>query len=376
MSSSKPLRIACAREIQKNIKESVHALIKDQIDRLGLNDQWEVQETKIFHRTNKSEFLFVGLRSLSVENIKSLEGVDIVWVEEARNVSKKSWNTLIPTIRKVGSEIWLSFNPELDTDETYVRFIKNKDDETTLFPISWRDNPWRSKVLDGDRKKMEANDPDEYLTVYEGRCRQYLTGAIYAKQIREAIAEDRITRVPYEKMKPVHTFWDLGKRDFTAIWFVQVVGFEFRIIDYIEDTGLELEDYMKLIVAKPYLWGTDWLPHDARAKRLGSRMTIEDQIKGMGRKVRITPMVSLVDGINATRTIFKKCWFDEEKCRDGLNRLKRYAYDIDENGHRSKLPDHEHSDGADAFRYFAVANQIVARIGSVTKHKVVDMVTA
>lgn len=372
--SARLMRVGCFREIQKSIKESVHTLLKTQIDMMSLGLVWEVQEARIYNKLNGSEFVFAGLRTLNAENIKSFEGLDVAWVEEARNVSKKSWEILIPTIRKPSSEIWVSFNPELDTDETYVRFVKNVDDDIALMPVSWRDNPWRSLVLDGDRKKMQRDDPDGYLTIYEGKCRQYLDGAIYAKELREATLEGRITSVPYEPLRQVHTFWDLGYSDATAIWMVQSVGFEFRVIDYIEGTGERLEWYVKELLKRDYLWGIDWLPHDARAKTLQTGMSTEQMLKASGRSVRITPSLSVVDGIGAARTIFSKCWFDETKTCEGLNRIRRYAYEIDESGQRSKMPLHDdNSHGADAFRYFAVANHSVVRGGNKSKFKIADV---
>lgn len=362
MATGKSLRVGCAREIQKSIKESVHTLLKMQIEALGLTAIWEVQETRIFNKLNGSEFVFFGLRSLNAENIKSYEGLDIVWIEEARNVSKRSWDILIPTIRKPGSEIWLSFNPELDTDETFKRYIKNADHDMTLIQMNWSDNPWFPEELEKERLRMKRNDPDGYLTVWEGNCRQYLEGAIYAKEIREATQDGRITRVPYEPLRPVHTFWDLGHADCTAIWMVQSVGFEFRIINYLEAHSQKLEWYVKELLKNDYLWGTDWLPHDGRAKTLQTGMSTEQMLRNFGRTVKIVPQLSVVDGINAARTVFSRCYFDENKCTDGLNRLRRYAYEIDEEGQRSRLPLHDdNSHGADAFRYFAVANVELTR---------------
>jgi phage terminase large subunit len=279
----------------------------------------------------------------------------VAWVEEARNVSKRSLDILIPTIRKPGSEIWISFNPELDTDEVYVRFVKKADDDMAVIDMSFRDNPWFPEVLEKERLRMERADPDGYLTVWEGRCRQYIDGAIYAAEIRDATTNNRITRVPYEPTRPVHTFWDLGYSDSTAIWLVQAVGMEYRVIKYIEAHSQPLDWYVRELKGLPYLWGADYLPHDARAKSLQTGKSTEETLRTMGRDVRIVPQLSVVDGINAARTIFGRCWFDEEGTREGMNRLRRYAYEIDENGQRSKLPLHdENSHGADAFRYFAV----------------------
>ena len=141
MAADRPLRILCAREIQKSMRDSVHRLLRDQIVKMGMEQFYEVFDTEI-RGANGSLFLFTGLQSHTVDSIKSFEGVDIVWVEEAHGVSKKSWDVLIPTIRKEGSEIWLTLNPDMDTDETYVRFIEAYSPDTWVVQINWRDNPW------------------------------------------------------------------------------------------------------------------------------------------------------------------------------------------------------------------------------------------
>ena len=117
------LRILCAREYQTSIKDSVHKLLSDQISELGLDGFYEITQASIKGK-NGSEFFFVGLKN-NVANVKSYEGIDICWVEEAQSVSPNSWNVLVPTIRKSDSEIWISFNPELPTDETWKRFVMN-----------------------------------------------------------------------------------------------------------------------------------------------------------------------------------------------------------------------------------------------------------
>jgi len=350
-----PLRILCAREIQKSITDSVHRLLADQIAAMGLSHFYEVQQTTI-KGANGSSFLFAGLRH-NINNIKSLEGADIVWVEEAQTVSKASWEKLIPTVRKPGSQIVVSFNPELDTDETYVRFVKNTPPNTEVVKIDWRDNPWFPAELEAERRHLQATDPDAYLNIYDGHCRQTLDGAIYAKEIRAATEENRLTRVPYEQSKPVHTFWDLGRADRTSIWFGQLVGFETRCIDFYENSGHALGHYLKELQARSYVYGDCWLPHDANNELLASERTIAQQMRAAGFTVKITPKTSVANGINAARTMFPNMWFDADKCADGLNHLRRYRYDVDpETGQFSKEPLHDDaSHAADAFRYLAVA---------------------
>jgi phage terminase large subunit len=358
MGASRPLRVLCAREIQKSLDESSYQVLKDQIGALGLSEFYEIQKTQIIGR-NGTFFIFAGLRH-NVNSIKSKEGLDVVWVDEAQTVSKTSWDTLVPTIRKDGSEIWVSFNPVLETDETYKRFVLSPPPGAAVVKVNWSDNPWFPATLDDERRHLQAKDPDAYLTVYEGHCRQTLDGAIYANEIRDATAANRITKVEHVGGKPVHTYWDLGKSDLTAIWFAQVMGLgEFRLIDYYENCGKDVPHYVKVLQGKPYIYGDDWLPHDAFAARLGQDKTIAAQFRALGRNVREVPSIGIANGINAARTLFGNCWFDQERCADGLNGLRHYRYKVDEKtGQRSKEPFHDWaSNPADAFRYFAVATK-------------------
>jgi len=348
------MRILCAREIQNSIRDSVHKLISDQIYSMGLSSHFEIQKDTI-KGINGSEFLFKGLR-MNVQEIKSTEGIDICWVEEAQTVSKASWDVLIPTIRKDGSEIWISFNPELDTDVTYKRFVLNPPSSAKVVKINWQDNPWFPKELIQEKDDLKARDPDAYLTVWEGNCRQVLDGAIYSNEIRLATSEGRITSVPYDATKSVWAVFDLGRADKTAIWFVQQIGFEYRIIDFYENRGFAFNHYVKLVKEKPYIIERLVLPHDATAALLASERTIEQQAKDNGFDVTVIARASIESGIEAARGIFNRCWFDENKCVDGLNALRRYRYEIDDSGQWSKRPLHdENSHAADSFRYLATA---------------------
>jgi phage terminase large subunit len=264
---------------------------------------------------------------------------------------------LIPTIRKEGSEIWVSFNPELETDETYQRFVvKAHPDDCALVTINYTDNPFLSATARRDIERMKESDPDSYEHVYMGMCRQVVEGAVYRTELLAADKEKRITRVPYDPIKPVHTFWDLGFADATSIWFAQQVGFEFHLIDYVEGTQQALQYYLKKVSEKPYIYGTHNLPHDARAHQLGSGRSIEEQMRAGGFPVKILPRLSIEDGIAAARAIFPRTYFDAEKCADGLQALRHYRYEIDEKlGTFKKQPLHDWaSHGSDAFRGFAV----------------------
>jgi phage terminase large subunit len=353
--AANPLRTLCAREYQNSIAESVHHLLQAQIDALDLNSFYEVQNN-VIRGANGSEFVFAGLRN-NVAKIKSFEGVDRVWVEEAQTVSKSSWDTLIPTIRKERSEIWVTYNPELETDETHQRFAIHPPAGAVVVKINWNDNPWFPETLRREKDELRIRDPDAYQNIWEGNCRAALEGAVYARELRLAQAEGRIRNVPYDAAKPVHTFFDLGWADNTSIWFAQTVGNELRLIDYYSNNQMPIQHYIGVLQNKGYMYATDWLPHDAKAKTLATGRSVEEILLAAGRKVRIVPNLSVSDGINAARTVMNRCYFDEQKCAEGLQSLRHYRYDVDGDTKQfSGRPLHDyHSHAADAFRYLAIS---------------------
>ena len=178
MGASRPLRILCARETQQSIRESVHQLLSEQVKRLRLQEFYHVLEYTI-RGSNGTEFIFVGLRNLSVQQIKSFESIDIAWVEEAQAVSRRSWQTLIPTIRKPGSEIWVSFNPDLASDDTYLRWVVAPPPGAKLVQTSYRDNAWLSEESRAEIEYLRQADPDAFHHIYEGATRSSIEGAIY-----------------------------------------------------------------------------------------------------------------------------------------------------------------------------------------------------
>lgn len=348
-------RILCAREFQTSLKDSVHKLLCDQIIALGLESFYDVTQATIRGK-NGTEFNFVGLKN-NVANVKSYEGVDICWVEEAQSVSRSSWNTLVPTIRKQDSEIWVSFNPELETDETFQRFVVHTPENAVVTKINWNDNPWFPETLKEEKDSLKQRDFNSYQNVWEGLCRVTVDGAVFGREMQNAELENRITKVPYDPTKPVHAIFDLGWSDHTAIWFLQFIGMETRLIRYMQDSQKTMTDYLAKMQSYGYVYDTLWLPHDAENKTLAANgRSIEDIVRSMGFKTKILPKVPIVDSINAARTIFPKCYFDRENCADGLQCLRHYRYEVDPDTKQfSRNPVHDvYSHGADAFRYIGL----------------------
>lgn len=180
LAASKKLRILCVREFQNSIGDSVHRLLVDQINELGLQACFEVTLTSI-RSTSGSEFIFKGLRK-SIAEIKSTEGIDICWVEEAQSVSAHSWEILIPTIRKEGSEIWISFNPLEEKDPTYQNFVINPPPGSFVQRINWQNNPWFPETLNLERLHMQSLDPEAYDHIWGGHCRTITDAVIFGRR--------------------------------------------------------------------------------------------------------------------------------------------------------------------------------------------------
>jgi phage terminase large subunit len=361
MATDEPLRILCAREIQKSMKDSVHRLLKDQIVSMNLTDEFDVFDTEIRGK-NGSIFLFAGLQSHTVDSIKSFEGCDRVWIEEAHGVSKKSWDTLIPTIRKPGSEIWLTLNPDMDSDETYQRFIATPSDDTWVQQINWRDNPWFPKVLDDERQKAERTMlKEDYEHIWEGKPRRVAEGAIYRHEIEALFTDGRVRDVPYDPLLPVHTVWDLGWNDSMVILFVQRGPMDIRIIDHIEESNRTLDWYVAELDKRPYRYGIDFIPHDGRTRNFQTGKSTEEQLTDMRRKVEVLPVDSIEEGVKAARMAFPKCYFDKTKTLRLVECLKRYRRDINERTGEPGAPRHdEFSHSADAFRYLGQAVDLMS----------------
>jgi len=310
------LRILCAREVQLSIKQSVHKLLKDQIEIMKLGNQYHVFDQDI-RGTNGTEFAFTGLSQLTVDTIKSFEGYDICWVEEGQVISKRSWDILIPTIRKEGSEIWISYNPELESDETHQRFTIDPPPSCINVEMNWRDNPWFTSVLEEERLHCQKHSPDDYDNIWEGKCRAAVEGAIFFKQIQQAENEGRICNVPYDPLLKVHIVPDLGWEDSLTALLVQRQTSEIRLIEYLEFNHTSLDDYSAELKKREYNWGKIWPPHDAYSASLKSKgKSTYDILTALGWDVAMRheiTEVSIEEGIRLTRLAFPRMYFDKEK---------------------------------------------------------------
>lgn len=345
-------RVLCAREVQKSIKQSVHQLLEDQIKALGLSDFYQVLDNEI-RGANGTCFYFNGLSDQTADTIKSFEGCTIVWVEEAQTVSDRSWKILIPTIRVEDSEIWVTYNPELDTDPTHFRFVVRPPPDCVSVLMNWSDNPWFPQVLELERQHCLVTDPEGYKNIWDGQCKPAVTGAIYYNEV--AAADERICLVPYDPMLKVHAVFDLGWNDAMAISLVQSHAGSIRIIEYIEDSHKTLAEYSALLRAKNMNWGTLYLPHDGRNKDFKTGKSSEEIMQALGWDVKITPSMPVEEGIRLVRMTFGRIYFNKPQTERLIECAKRYRRAINAQTHEAGAPLHdEFSHGADNLRYVCI----------------------
>lgn len=352
-----PQRILCAREVQKSIKQSVHQLLSDQIKALGLESFYRVLETEI-RGLNGTLILFNGLSDMTADSIKSFEGCTRVWIEEAHTITRRSLTILIPTIRAEGSEIWATYNPELESDEIHQMAVVNPPPGTMSIEMNYHDNPWFPAVLEQERLHAQATMIDaDYQHIWEGRCKPAVEGAIYFGEVASAEAAGRFGRVPYDPMLKAHAIWDLGWNDSMSIIIAQRAASEIRIIDYIEDSHRPLPDYVTQLTGRGLNWGKDWLPHDGFAKRHQTGKSDSEVLEALGRSVERVENIEVEAGIRTARLVFPRIWFNLES--EGVKRLveclKRYRRNVSAKTGEPGNPLHdEYSHGADAFRYLCL----------------------
>lgn len=349
------LRVICSREVQKSIKDSVHKLLSDQIQALGLESFYDVLTTEIRGK-NGTEFLFAGLSDQTIDSIKSFEGADVCWVEEAQTVSERSWKILTPTIRKPSSEIWVTFNPDLDDDPTYVRFVANPPDDCISIEMNYVDNPWFPDVLEkeraGDQRRYST---DEYENIWLGKCKAAVTGAIYANEVRDALESKRVTDVPYEPGLKVHVILDLGWNDKLAVILAQRHLSSVRIIEYLEYDHTTLDWLSAELKNRRYNWGRMFLPHDGAHGDYKTGKSAIQIMRGLGWDTAQTPNQPVETGIKQARMLFPRVYFDRTKAALLVSRLKRYKRNVPTTTDEPSAPVHDiNSHGADDFRYLSL----------------------
>lgn len=354
-------RNLCCREVQKSIKQSVHQLFKDRIKRWNLGRFYNVLETEI-RGVNGTLFMYSGLLEHTADTIKSFEGCNRTWIEEAQTVSKRSLDILIPTvIRTPDCQVIMSLNPYLLTDAVWNDYIQptldGKRDDVTLIRVNYNDNKNCPPEIIRLAENMKRDDYDAWLNIYDGQPKLVADGAIYKDELHKAQKDGRITSVPVDDILPVYTVWDLGVSDSTVIWFVQIYGKEPRLVDYYEANGEGIDHYIKLIKSKGYDYAGHFAPHDIKVREFTSGKSRLETARTMGIDFTTVTNISIDDGIDATRQLLKTVWIDEKRCARGIECVRNYRREYNDKMQEFKpRPVHDWaSHAADALRYVALS---------------------
>lgn len=329
----------------------------------------------VLAKANQSELwveLVTGarIRLLGAENCDALRGnyLDGVVMDEFADMKPSIWGAVV--------------RPLLSDRKGWATFIGTPKGHNAFWEVynnATKDSNWKVKVLRASQTKIldqaelddaaKAMTPDQYLQEFECDFESAILGAYFGKEMRQLTDQGRIRDVEYDPLFPVHTAWDLGYSDDTAIWFFQVVHGEIRCLDYHSSNGQPVAFYAGIIQSREkergYTYGTHWLPHDARAKTLSSNRSVIEQLgdKIPLKSIKIAPNLKLQDGIQASRLALTRAWFDH-KCNDGIECLRQYQreYDEDKKVFRDK-PRHDWtSHGADAWRYLSLVWKDEAKI--------------
>lgn len=351
------LRVLACREIQKSLKESAKRLIESKIEDYQLGTLFDVQASEI-KTPGGGLIAFAGLQDHTSESIKSYEGFDVAWVEEAQTVSQRSLNLLRPTIRKPGSELWFSWNPRFDSDAVDAML---RGDEVPSGSIvvraNWCDNPWFPEELEQERLDCIRMQPEQYDHIWEGGYVTAVESAYFARALAEAREQGRITTLAEDRLLSKRAYWDIGVRDATAIWIVQQKGSDVKFIDHYEASGQDLAAHLEWLRDNGHANAEQVLPHDGAKQDAVTAVRFEDHIRNAGFKVRTVPNQgkgAAMKRIEAARNKFNRFWFDEAKCAKGLKALGWYHEKKNEGGY-GVGPNHDWSShSADAFGLAAI----------------------
>lgn len=367
----KGLRSVNIREVQKTLKESSKRLIEDKLQAFGLN---EADGFKVFNEVIQTPgdgiITFQGMQDHNADSIKSLEGYNRAWVEEAQSLSARSLSLLRPTIRAEDSELWFSWNPRRKTDAVDMMLRGELPTGAVVIRSNWSDNPKFPKVLEIERLDCLRTTPEQYDHIWEGGYATVLEGAYFAKYLAEARLQGRIGKVAPDPLMALRAFVDIGgtgsKADAFTIWIAQFVGKEIRILNYYEAVGQPLATHLAWMRSEGYEPGklSVWLPHDGSTQDKVFDVSYESALTKAGYSVEVVPNQgkgAAKARIEAARRLFGSMWFNEPKVQAGLDAIGWYHEKKDEARNIGLGPDHDWSShGADSFGLMAVVAEAIA----------------
>ena len=356
------LRAVCIREVQKSLAQSSKRLVEDKIAAMGLSADFTVRKDAI-ETPGGGLILFQGMQAHTAESIKSLEGFDIAWIEEAQSLSARSLTLLRPTIRAEASEIWASWNPRRKTDAIDEFLRQKRPDGAVVVQANWRDNPWFPRALELERRIDQEKYPERYDHIWEGDYARAFEGAYFARPLAEAMAEGRITRLAADPVLARRAFFDLGgsgaSADATAVWVAQFVGQAIQVIDDIEGVGQPLGYYAEALRERGHGAAEVVLPHDGVTGNAVTGKRYDAHWREAGFETRVIKNQgkgAAMMRIEAARRLFPRVWFDRERTEAGREALGFYHERRDEARNVGLGPEHDWSShAADAFGLMCVS---------------------
>ena len=327
---------------------------------VAFRDAWPKQAIKSENNTEMKLELENGSiwQVVGTDNVDRLVGANPVGCvfSEYSLQDPRAWDYVRPILAENGGWAIFIYTPRGRNHGYEIAEMARKNPRWFSQTLSVKD----TGVLSDDviQEERDAGMPEE-MVQQEYFCSfdSGLVGSYYGSQMAKALEEGRITAVPYEPRLDVHTVWDLGVGDSTAIWFYQIHGFEIRVIDYYENSGEGLPHYIQIIRDKDYLYGTHFGPHDLEVRDFTTGKSRKDTAAQLGIKFRIVPKLPVEDGIDAVRNLLRRCYFDEQRCVRGIEALRQYKKSWNDKMRcYNNQPDHDWtSHAADAFRYLAIS---------------------
>ncbi len=360
------MRTVCIREVQKTLKESSKRLIEDKLQafNLGEKDGFKVYN-EVISTPGDGIITFQGMQDHNADSIKSLEGFDRAWVEEAQTLSARSLALLRPTIRAEKSEIWFTWNPRRKSDPVDALFrAENLPTHSLVVRANWSDNPMFPRVLEQERLDCLQNTPEQYDHIWEGGYVTVNAGAYFARELAAARKERRIGHVAADPLLKIRLFVDIGgtgaKSDAFAIWAIQFYGKEIRVLNYYEAIGQPITAHLAWLQSQNY--GPEkagiWLPHDGSQNDKVYSVSYQSAFEAAGYSVEVVPNQgtgAAAARIEAVRRWLPSCWFNESTTKGGVDALGWYHEKRDENRLIGLGPNHDWaSHAADAFGLMAI----------------------
>lgn len=360
-SGGEGMRAVCIREVQKDLSQSSKALLDSKLNSLNLGEADGFKSYKdVITTPGDGIIIFKGMNDYTADSVKSLEGFGRAWWEEAQTATKHSLKLLRPTLRKPGSQLWFGWNPRFAADpiDQLLRSAQLPTD-TLVVQANWRDNPWFTAELEQERLDCLRLDPDNYDHIWEGGYETVNEGAYFAKQLTAAKAEGRLGVVAADPSMRLRAYVDIGgtgrNADSFAMWIVQFVGLQVRVLDYYEAQGQPMATHVQWLHDRGYKHDRldIWLPHDGDRSDVVFAVTPASELRRLGYTVTTIPNQgkgAALKRVEAARQLFPSIWFNQESCSGGLAALGWYHEKRDEKRGIGLGPEHDWSShGSDAF---------------------------